>query len=249
MSIAHLSPGFNALPPADNPVTVIDCTGANLTAVRPPAGTQMAGYLTGSGGVAWTDSQFALFPGTVLIDQSPVNTPADETADVYDLESRAGTLAELSEWARDATASYVAGKRPGQRSPCVYQSLSNVTSTVNQLLASGITGGISLWVAGTMDQVAAEHLITSANGPFPIVGVQYAFQSLFDVSVFSSRWLNTVSRAPAPPKPQPGTQTGWKFCHKCQGLFYGPGIADSACPRGGGHDDQNSHSYTLGFDW
>lgn len=233
----------------DNPVTVIDCTGDNLAAVNPPAGTFMAGYVTGLEGVPWTPAQFAQHPNAVRIDQSPANTPADETADVIDIETGAATIANLPEWVHAAWASYTSGQRPGQRTPTVYCSMSNATPVVNALLAAGITHGVNLWVAGTNTEVQAQHLITSANGPFPIVGVQYEFHGLYDVSLFSSAWLVNISSKPAAPKPNPGTQTGWAFCHKCQGLFYGPGIADSACPRGGTHDNSNSHSYELGFVW
>lgn len=231
------------------PVTVYDCTGKALPALTIPPGVLMAGYITGSGDVPWTDSQLAAHPDAIRIDQAAVNTPFDETADVYDLETNAGTLAGLAEWVHNAWTSYRTGKAPGQRTPCVYQSLSNVTDTVNELLKNGITNGVNLWVAGTMTWHAAADLVAAANGPFPIVGVQYEFNENFDVSVFSSDWLANVSKAPAPPKTQPGTQTGWAFCHKCQGLFYGPGMLLSVCPAGGHHDDSNSHSYTLGFSW
>ena len=209
----------------------------------------MAGYVTGSGGVPWTPAQFSRYPNAVRIDQSPVNTDADITADVYDLETNAGTIAGLPAWVHGAWTSYRTGQRPGQRTPTIYCSLSNTTAAVNALLAAGITNGVNLWVAGSVGQLQAEHLIASANGPFPIIGVQYDFQPTHDVSLVSSRWLNTVSAKPAPPAPAPGTQTGWSHCAKCQGLFYGPGVADSHCPAGGQHDETHSHSYELGFTW
>jgi len=39
-------------------------------------------------------------------------------------------------------------------------------------------------------------------------------------------------------------QEHWKWCHKCQGLFFkdNPG---SACPKGGSHDDSGSGNYGL----
>lgn len=247
----YLSPAGLTTPAAltDNPVTVLDCTGSNVGSFPVLPGQLLAGYVTGSGDVPWTAAQFSRYPDAVRIDQSPVNTPADMTADVYDLEANAGTIAGLPEWVHGAWASYSSGQRPGQRAPAVYASLSNVTAVVNALLAAGITHGVNLWVAGTMDAVRAEHLIASANGPFPIIGVQYEFHGLFDVSLFSGKWLGTRSGNPAAPHPQPGTQTGWAFCGKCQGLFYGPGVVDSHCPAGGPHDGTHSHSYTLGFDW
>lgn len=233
----------------DNPVTVIDCMGANLGAFPIPADVKMAGYVTGTDGVPWTPAQFSRYPDAVRIDQAPLNDPADETADVYDLEPAAGTTIGVADWVRAAWANYRDGIRPGQRAPAVYCGMNATTSVVNALLSAGISSGVNLWVAAQMPELNAQHLLASSNGPFPIIGVQYQFNPNYDVSLVSAAWLTTVSRVPAPPKPQPGTQTGWCFCHKCQGLFYGPGIAESACPRGGGHDNSNSHSYTLGFEW
>ena len=30
-------------------------------------------------------------------------------------------------------------------------------------------------------------------------------------------------------------QSGWRWCNKRQGLFYGPFVGDSRCPAGGAH--------------
>lgn len=42
-----------------------------------------------------------------------------------------------------------------------------------------------------------------------------------------------------------GSQSPWKWCDKCQGLFYWPFEGSSWCPRGGQHDGSESTSYTL----
>lgn len=227
---------------------VIDCTGANLAAVDPPHGALIAGYTTGSGPVPWTPQQFAQHPGAVRIDQSPVNTAADETADVLDVERGAATIGDIPGWVRAAQANVIAGTRPGQRRPAVYLNRSELTPAANALNAAGITGGVAFWVAAPMNEQEAAAMVATASGPFPVIGVQYAFQSLFDVSVVSTAWLNAVSKAPENSQPGPGTQTGFKFCHKCQGLFWGPGEAISVCPRGAQHDGTGSHVYTLGFE-
>jgi hypothetical protein len=39
-------------------------------------------------------------------------------------------------------------------------------------------------------------------------------------------------------------QTDWRWCHKCQGLFFG-GNPGSVCPAGGSHDSAGSGNYTL----
>jgi hypothetical protein len=47
---------------------------------------------------------------------------------------------------------------------------------------------------------------------------------------------------PASPK----LQTEWRYCDKCQGLFYGPGQPNSVCPTGGRHAaPSNSYNYGL----
>lgn len=228
-------------------VKVIDCTGGALSGVTPIPGTLMAGYTTGSGDVPWTTAQFTAHPGAIRINQSPRGADADSTADVYDIEPQAGTIDSIPAWVNQAWTSYQTGKRPGQRTPCLYLNRSELTPAVNQLNAAGITSGVSIWLAAPMTEQAATQVLNTAGGPFPVVGVQYAFFDAFDVSLFSAAWVNNVSKAPAATPAGPGTQIGWEFCGKCQGLFYGPGQSFSVCPAGGKHDGSHSHSYQLGY--
>lgn len=228
--------------------TVYDCTGSNVGAFKVPPGVLLAGYVTGSGDVPWTDAQFSRAPNAVRIDQSPVNTPADETADVIDMENEAATLDDLVPWVHAARTNFALATRPGQREPCIYMSESRETDVVNALIAGGITSGVYLWRAAEMKAKDAASVLQQAGGPFPIVGVQYEFNPTYDVSLFSSAWLNHVSGKPPASKPGPGKQTGWRYCSKCTSLFYGPDEPRSMCPRGGQHDGSHSHSYTLGFD-
>ena len=228
--------------------TVYDCTGSNVGSFKVPPGVLLAGYVTGSGDVPWTDAQFSRAPRAVRIDQSPVNTLADETADVIDMENQAATLEDLVPWVHGARTSYQLGTRPGQREPCIYMSQSRETDVVNTLIAGGITSGVYLWRAAEMKAKDAASVLDQAGGPFPIVGVQYEFDTDHDVSLFSTQWLNHVSQHPVVSQPGPGTQTGWRYCIKCKSLFYGPEEQQSMCPRGGQHDGSHSHSYTLGFD-
>lgn len=227
--------------------TVYDCIGANLGALDVPPGVLMAGYVTGLGDVPWTDAQFMSHPDAIRIDQSPTDTPADETADMIDVEPNAATIADVPIWVHGAWQSYQAGRRPGQRKPTAYVEQSELTPVANALVAAGITSGVNLFLSQPMPEHAAVDILNSAGGPYPIVGVQYQFQTLFDVSLVSTAWLNDVSKAPVKPSPKPGTQTGWRFCSKCQGLFWGPGESVSICPRGAQHDGSHSHEYTLGF--
>ena len=39
-------------------------------------------------------------------------------------------------------------------------------------------------------------------------------------------------------------QAGWRWCHKCQGLFFGPNPG-SHCPAGGAHENVGSANYSL----
>ena len=48
--------------------------------------------------------------------------------------------------------------------------------------------------------------------------------------------------------PSPNRQSEWRWCNKCQGLFYGPGATMSSCPAGGIHSPQaqsGSGNYSL----
>ena len=65
-----------------------DLIGANIG--HAPAGAQLAGYSTGSGGIPWTAAQWAAHPGTVRIDQDAA--ASDPTADVLDVEGGAGEV-------------------------------------------------------------------------------------------------------------------------------------------------------------
>ena len=247
--LRYSDPGMKKVgKPPMNLTTVYDCTGANIGAFKVPPGVLLAGYVTGSGEVPWTDAQFSRFTGAIRIDQSPVNTPADETADVIDMENQAATLDDLVPWVHAARTSIALGTRPGQREPTVYMSQSRETDVVNTLVAGGITSGVNLWRAAEMKAKDAASVLDQAGGPFPIVGVQYEFDTNHDVSLFSTAWLERVSVKPPASKPGPGTQTGWRYCIKCKGLFFGPEQQISMCPRGGIHDGSHSHSYTLGFD-
>lgn len=42
-----------------------------------------------------------------------------------------------------------------------------------------------------------------------------------------------------------GTQNGWRWCNKCQGLWFGSNQASSNCPEGGTHNNTGSGNYSL----
>jgi len=227
--------------------TVYDCMGSSLGKFPVPHGVLLAGYTTGQGGVPWTPAQFASHPSAIRIDQSPQNTPADELCDVLDVEQQAATIADTPGWVRAALRNWVTIARPGQRLPAVYCSHSTLTPVANALNAAGITSGVDIWLAEPMTAAMARTELQKAGGPFPVIGVQYLFMGDHDVSIFNTAWLNNVSRKTPVPHPGVGTQSGWAYCSKCTGLFFGPQEAQSHCPAGGHHDGSHSHSYNLPF--
>jgi hypothetical protein len=179
-------------------VVAYDCTGANLPKIKIPAGVGLAGYKTGSGGVAWTDAQFAAHPGTVQIDQSPVNTALDELCDEIDYEAGAATLADLPGWYRAAAVNYAKETRPGQRAPAVYASQVNITPVCNEFVAAGVTGGPRLHVAHwDLPIEQAIDMLVGSGGPFPVIGIQVHNAGLYDVNLYLASWWATVSKPPA----------------------------------------------------
>lgn len=241
-------------------VTIVyDCTGNNLGSFPIPHGVLMAGYMTGSGGVPWTQAEFDAYPGAIHIDQSSFITGLDETADILDFERGAALISDLAPWVNAAHAKFNAAIRAGQRKPAIYASASNITAVVNELISKGITSGVGLWVANwnlTDPQAVAD--VNNASGPFPVIGVQFANAGSHDISVFSTQWLQEVSKVsvptppvPVPPPPPPVSvpfpafQDKWRYCHKCQGLFFHPGEAGSHCPAGGTHDGSDSYDYVM----
>jgi hypothetical protein len=50
-----------------------------------------------------------------------------------------------------------------------------------------------------------------------------------------------------PPPPAPPTrQSGWRWCKKCEGMFFGEfSGSDGKCPAGGGHDKSGSGNYSV----
>jgi hypothetical protein len=166
-----------------------DAPGFNFSALA--KGTQVCGYTTGSGGVAWIPSQWAEFPGAVRICQDTGAT--DHTADVLDVEQGAATVADIGPWVKSANLAFTAGVRPGQRRPAIYCSASNVTSVANAFVAAGITS-CNLWIAHFGIGVsAAQAMLEASSGPYPVIGVQFANGPQFDSDLFLTSWLENTS--------------------------------------------------------
>ena len=172
-------------------VNAHDAIQANVSHLPPG---QAAGYTTGSAIIVWTAASWHAHPGAVRICQDV--GASDHTADVLDVERGAATNGEAAGWFKAAQTAFLAGHRPGQRSPAIYTSASNVTPLVDALINDGVKSGPGLWVANwnlTQAQAVAE--VEAATGPFPVIGVQYSNGQFFDFDVFSSAWLARVSKA------------------------------------------------------
>lgn len=181
-------------------ITVVcDATHANIATL--PKGFR-AGYVTGSADIQWTEQDWKDNPNAIRIDQSPIKTVWDATADADDFERGAVGLGELATRAKLRIHSFDNAVRPGQRRPLVYMSASNVTNVVNALIAGGIKSGVGLWVANwNLTEPEAVAQVIAASGPFPIHGVQFHNAGTYDMSVFDLTWLNTVSKVAVPPPP------------------------------------------------
>lgn len=167
-----------------------DCTHSNLGHV--PAG-QLAGYTTGSGGIAWTAADWAAHPGAVRIDQD--YAALDGTADVLDVEAGAATVADCPGWVKRARAAYASSARPGQRRPAIYVNQSNKSAVVNALISGGVTSGVGLWLANwSISEAVSAADVAAASGPFPLIGIQFTDAGgTYDTDVFSSSWLGAQS--------------------------------------------------------
>jgi hypothetical protein len=176
-----------------------DAIHANVSHLPPG---QAAGYTTGSPDIKWTAPDWHNHPGAVRICQDA--GASDHTADVLDVEQFAAANSEAAAWFKAAEKAYLAAARPGQRSPAIYTSASNVTPLVNALIAGGVRSGVSLWVANwDLSQAQAYADVVNAAGPYPIIGVQWNSGAFYDTNVFSGSWLARVSAA------EPATTTGY----------------------------------------
>lgn len=46
-----------------------------------------------------------------------------------------------------------------------------------------------------------------------------------------------------------GSQSDWRWCRKCEGLFFSGNAANGRCAAGGSHDGINSGNYNLPKEW
>lgn len=207
-----------------------------------PIGVQAAGYFTGSLDIRWTATDFTNhdkpYPA-IAIDQSPNGDRPD--ADIWDVESGAGTVAGVADWITRARKNYANHVRPEQRWPGIYLSMNNLDPAVKVLEKAGIQN-VGFWTAQPgLGLPAAINRVQTATGPYPCIGVQYTFGAFTDLDVWSLDWVKTMTGVAT------GVQDQWRWCHKCQSLCYGPNAAQSVCAAGGHHDTTGSLNYSLAW--
>ena len=173
------------------PVQGWDITAANYDK-RPRMGQAML-YMTGSPDIKATPAMIAANPWCVLTDQSPVIDDIDTTADVYDCEAGALTVAELPDVINAALINRVKRARHGQRTPLVYASADNLDEVTSSLRRGNVGyPGCGLHVAhwGIGPAAAIAMIGTHING-FAVRAVQYENAGTYDLDYFDVEWLAT----------------------------------------------------------
>lgn len=184
----------------------------------------LMGYYIAGNSFIWTDAQKALFPASALV--SITLTAGFIDADVLDVETGGATPGQTHDW-------IAAKKAKGYLRPTIYCSRSTVPS---------VRTGTGSFILGTdYDLWVAEYNGDPASAYPGSIAHQYNAFSRYDISsVFDDLWPHRKA-----PVTTPITQDHWNWCNKCQGLFYGPNIAQSNCPAGGTHDNTGSGNYSL----
>lgn len=190
-----------------------------------PAGNIVALYDTGSPDIAATPADIAAVPGRlakVFIDQGFTGSP-NLKANVRDCENGAWTI---------PSAVQKGGWNVAR--PTLYI---GAPDTLHDAEVNGWKGDVWIVAPSSVPPTAPPAAPPGMN----IVAVQWGFGNpAFDESVvFDSTWPDVA------PPPHAIQQDRWRYCHKCQGLFYGPNQGQSHCPAGGQHDGAQSGNYVL----
>ncbi len=185
-----------------------------------PRGTpKVAGYVTGTGAVPWTATQWDYFPhaGHVRIDQSPALAAFSAgKADVADVESFAGTIGSFVSAVR---ARIAAGAT--ERWSTIYGTDATIAAAATQLQSAGphgwYYGHVDCWLADwNLDEAQAVAVIarqihgltcravqwaspTSNPGTVVPGGTLTLAQAQVDLSVAEDTWHSAPSSPPRPP--------------------------------------------------
>lgn len=196
---------------------VIDMMDTIRTSVHniPQSCQKVAGYVTGSGDIPWTDAEWALFPhaGHVTINQAP-GSSQPFIGNVKDIETGAGSIADFVAEARI---------REQQRhwNYAGYVDAADAAACAAACRSAGLSM-VELWIADWRlnRQQAIAQLGTMVNG-YPVVGIQWASptsnpdtivpgstltlkEANIDLSVTVASWFPPPA-APTPPPPPPVT--------------------------------------------
>ena len=184
----------------------------------PRATPKVAGYVTGTGAVPWTATQWNYFPhaGHVRIDQSPsLDVFAAGHADVADVESQAGTVGSFVNAVRARVA---AG--PAEHWSTIYGTDATIAAASASLQAAGphgwYYGRVDCWLADwNLNEAEAAALIgrqihgltcravqwaSPGSNPGTIVpgGALTLTQAQVDLSVAEATWHPAPSSTPPP---------------------------------------------------
>lgn len=176
-----------------------DATHDNLGSA--PEG-QGAGYTTGTPDIRWTAADWKARPGAVRICQDSAGT--DVTADVIDDEPGADSDSGSVGWHKRALNAYTAKTRPEQRYPAFYRDLDGLPALTTAVTAAGLPQPVPLWLAHygiTLDQ--AQRAVGTRQGPFIIIGVQFANRGAYDSDIWLTSWLTDTAGKQSAPAPDP----------------------------------------------
>lgn len=167
-------------------VTMIDCMSVNVPAVLRQfgSGQPVAGYVTGSGGIEWTEPQFAEFSRKIRIAQSAdLFLDEESIARCLDVERYAATPDDWPDWYNSRT---------NKAAATCYCSLSSVEAVQAACRSAGIPDPARWWLAWywgfpgapSAERVLAELSKYDAAGiePGSLWAVQYRTFPQWDVS-------------------------------------------------------------------
>lgn len=191
----------------------------------PKATPFVGGYVTGSGVVPWSATEWALFPESrhVRIYQDPGQTIDPHSWDVMDMESGAFNAAQVALVHKTAVDA-------GKQWTCVYATRINfmlAAQAIKSLRGDYWDGHVCVWLADwNLNLEQASALIGSAISGATCIGVQWASpssnphtmvpggsyvlsQANLDISVVNANWVPSISfSAPPVTTPKPATIHG-----------------------------------------
>lgn len=210
----------------------------------PKATPFIGGYVSGSGSVPWTETEWAMFPGSrhVRIYQDPSHTLDPHSWDAIDLESGAFNAAQAAqEHKRHVDA--------GIQWTTIYATRTNLALATKAIKALGEeywNGHVCYWLADwNLDQEQASALIGTFVEGATCVAVQWASpssnphsvvpggsyllaQANIDVSVVDAGWIPSVKFTnPNPPAPAPTVEHGEVVTQDSHGNYVGHEVSST----------------------